>query len=432
MKNSNKQTQNVKVVVNNSCCDKPKRRRRKPAPRQETPPENMGEMPMPVPPMPQFATGISPYANRPMTFAPSVQMIQADNGLRVPAYFEKPYTNREASLAEMRRALASELEDVKEALFSQVANPQQASQAQNAVSSLATSVMSAMDMAAPSLPSVAGGVGSVSSPTGSSLPDPPHIPQGASGIDGVPQPQQSVSTPPSSSQGSGSGGSGGSSGGGGRNGSESTVQGGKPPSESSQGILPQGSLPLGTQLTAQSGVVGLPLPQLSSGGLTSMSVNQPSIGGLEGLGSASGVGGYGGIGSVNMSDAQGSVAPPFVGVQDQIFGSGGSGSVGSRPAPPPPLPNPQDVIYGSSGSEALGSRVAGSSQPRQLPGHPYWEAMEAFNYMSSITDERARKTIAKTIKKLATNVGINVSGRHLSTILSMLELNYNEALSQQQ
>lgn len=442
---NNKQTQSVKVVINNNISPRRRRpQRRKPPP---PPPENLGEMPPPVPPMPQFATGLSPYANRPMTFAPSVQMIQADNGLRVPPYFEKPYTNREASLTEMRKALASELEDVKETLFAHI-NPQQQAQAQNAVSSLASSVMSAMDMAAPSHPSVVGGVGGNADSSSLSLPDPPHIPQGASEVAGAPPPPPSSSmTTLSSSVGSVGGGSSGGSGG---NGSESTVQGGRPPSNSSQGVLPPESSQVGSHLTGNSGVghiappanegqgsISIPFPMLSSNSLGS-SVNQPvPVVGLGGAGSASGGSGYGGVGSVNMSEGHGSVAPPNIGVGEQIYGSVGSGSIGSGvggyvpPPVQPPVPDPQDVIYGSSGSGSIGSRV-GNSQPRQLPEHPYWRAMDMYNYLSSITNERDRKTVVNNIKNVAKELGMDVRGKNLHTIMSMLDGIYTEALAQQQ
>jgi hypothetical protein len=345
---SNKQTQSVKVIVNNNITAPP---RRKPQRRKPPPPENTGDMPPPVPPMPQFATGLSPYANRPMTFAPSVQMIQADNGMRVPPYFEKPYTNREASLTEMRNALRSELEDVREALFAQVRNPQEAQQAQSAVDSLARTALSSMETSAPSAPSApsVGGGGGNSSSSSSSLPDPPHIPQVGSGIAGVPPPPPSSTATMSSSQGSGGGGS---SGNGGGNGSESTVQGGRPPSVSSQGVSPRSSLlddpqapegysgvwPPPPQVSPPAsegyGSAGIPLPDLSSGSLGSHSVQQ-SVGGYGGQGSASVGSGYGGVGSVNMSGSAGSVAPPNL---DAVYGNS-SGSVGSGVAQPhPPLP----------------------------------------------------------------------------------------------
>lgn len=112
---SNKQTQSVKVVVNNNtnCCDKPKpRRRRKPAPRQEeAPPPDM--MMPPLPPMKEFARGLPAYPIRPTLFAPTTQMIQPENGLtQLPAYFDKQFTNQQATLEEIQRSLRHNYEEL--------------------------------------------------------------------------------------------------------------------------------------------------------------------------------------------------------------------------------------------------------------------------------------------------------------------------------
>lgn len=423
--NNNKQSQNVKVIVNNNITAPPRRKqRRKPPP----PPENTGDMPMPVPTMPPFAVGMSPYANRPLTFAPSVQMIQADNGMRVPPYFEKPYTNREASLTEMRNALRSELEDVREALFAQARNPQEAQQAHSAVNSLERSALSSMEISAPSMPSVVGGNAGNSSSSSSSLPDPPHIPQVGSGIAGVPPAPPSSTTTNSSSVGSVGGGSSGNGGGG--NGSESTVQGGRPPSVSSQGLSPRSSLPDSPQAPAGYSFVGgiapppVPLPELSSGSLGSHSVQ----GGYGGQGSASLGGGYGGQGSVNMSgSSMGSVALPNVGnvvgassgsVGSRVGDGGGLGGAGSHSeggyggqgsvnmsdgsmgsVAPPNL----DAIYGNS-SGSVGSGVA-QPHPRLPAEHPHAIASALYSQYREATGNK-KNNLGQQIRNIGQQFGI--------------------------
>jgi len=134
---SNKQSQNVKVVVNNNCCPKePKpRRRRRPAPRQEEAPSPSPDMP-PVQPAMPHARGLSAYANRPMVFAPSTQMIQQGTPPIFPHYFEKPYTNREASLTEMRKAMREEFDDLREELVKGATNPRQVQEILSGVNNL--------------------------------------------------------------------------------------------------------------------------------------------------------------------------------------------------------------------------------------------------------------------------------------------------------
>ena len=461
---SNKQSQNLKIVINNNVSPQRKRRpRRKP---QAQPPENTGEMPSPVPPMPQFATGLSPYQNRPAIFSPSMQVIHADNGLHVPPYFEKPYTNREASLTEMRRALAAELEDVKEALFAQVANPQQAHRVMN---SIANSAMSAMDAAAPSLPSVFGG--------GSSMSEDLSIPQAGSGVSGF-QPQFSASIPDTSVGSIG----GNSSGVGNVYGSESTVQGGRPPSNTSQGLLPVDSLPNDpdeapdySQVGAipplplhyppmgegQGSVGQIPMPMLSDSTLGSPmgSVNQPPPlapnpqGGYGGVGSTSG-GGYGGMGSVSMgsggnmgSRVEGGGAAPVYGASS---GYGGDGSVVGQLAPL--APNPQGGYggvgstsgggYGGMGSVSMGSvgnmgsRVEGGMAepvnggasgssgagsgvrtPPNPVNHPHTIATALYTHYRQASGN-ARKLLAQQIRSIGEQYGIRA--RHLSDILREL------------
>ena len=72
-----------------------------------------------MPPTPE-AWGISAYAPRPVTYAPSTQMIQHEgdpNG--IPPYFDKYFTNYEATLNDMRESFQRELEDVREQMMAQ-------------------------------------------------------------------------------------------------------------------------------------------------------------------------------------------------------------------------------------------------------------------------------------------------------------------------
>jgi hypothetical protein len=110
---SNRQTQNVKVVVNNKGCCEPKRRkpRRRPKQTAELPPEEV-QMP-PVPPLQDFARGLSAYPVRPSLYAPVSTTIQMDGGLRqVPSYFEKQLTNQQLTLEQLQRTIEDQYGDL--------------------------------------------------------------------------------------------------------------------------------------------------------------------------------------------------------------------------------------------------------------------------------------------------------------------------------
>ena len=110
---SNRQTQNVKVVVNNKGCCEPKRRkpRRRPKQSAELPPEEV-QMP-PVPPMKDFSRGLSAYPVRPSLYAPVSTTIQMDGGLRqVPSYFEKQLTNQQLTLEQLQRTIEDQYDDL--------------------------------------------------------------------------------------------------------------------------------------------------------------------------------------------------------------------------------------------------------------------------------------------------------------------------------
>jgi hypothetical protein len=114
--NTNKNTINIDIDLGDR---KPKRRSR----RRPPPPPAEPAVPM-LPAAPQ-AFGISAYAPRAVTFAPSTTMIQPDNPLNPPPYFDKLYTNQQATLEEMRRAFQEELEDVRQQLLNTAVPPHQ-------------------------------------------------------------------------------------------------------------------------------------------------------------------------------------------------------------------------------------------------------------------------------------------------------------------
>jgi len=121
--NKNTNTNKNDIRINIDLGDKkPKRRPRKKAP----PPPPEPSIPF-VQPAPQ-AFGINAYTPRPAIFAPSSTMIQPDNPVNPPAYFDKMFTNQQASLEEMRRAFQEELEDVRQQLMTGIGTPQEARQ----------------------------------------------------------------------------------------------------------------------------------------------------------------------------------------------------------------------------------------------------------------------------------------------------------------
>lgn len=106
MKQHNKQSQNVKVIVNNMVTTT-KRRKRRNAPRQEEP----QDLAIPFVPMRSSSKGIPAYPIRPANFAPAVQMIQQEGGLRdIPSYFERQFTNQQSTLEQMRRNIEANIE----------------------------------------------------------------------------------------------------------------------------------------------------------------------------------------------------------------------------------------------------------------------------------------------------------------------------------
>lgn len=111
-KQSNKQTQNVKVVVNNKmCCDKPKpkKRRAKPKPPQE-PIDDFPVLDTPANPRPS----IHPVPVRNTVYMPSTVQISPEGMTPpIPAYFNIPYTNLVRTMEDMRKSVMDEINDVR-------------------------------------------------------------------------------------------------------------------------------------------------------------------------------------------------------------------------------------------------------------------------------------------------------------------------------
>lgn len=113
-KQSNKQTQNVSVVVNNKmCCDKPKpkKRRAKPKPPQE-PIDEFPVLNTPAQTRPNYGPMAMPIRNT--VYMPSSVQISPD-GMQppIPEYFNRPYTNLVRTMEDMRTSIMNEVNDVK-------------------------------------------------------------------------------------------------------------------------------------------------------------------------------------------------------------------------------------------------------------------------------------------------------------------------------
>lgn len=118
--NNNKQSQSVKVIVNNTIY----RRKRRNAPSKDSeeapdisPTRRSGargqELAPVIPfvPMRSSSKGIPAYPIRPANYAPAVQMIQPEGGLRdIPSYFERQFTNQQSTLEQMRRNIEANIE----------------------------------------------------------------------------------------------------------------------------------------------------------------------------------------------------------------------------------------------------------------------------------------------------------------------------------
>ena len=116
-KQSNKQVQNVRVVVNNKmpCCDKPKPKRRKPQrkPQQEEQAPMDEFPPLYTPPARNGLMNMAPMANRNSVYIPPTIQI-SNTSQPVPAYFDKFYTNMTRTMEDIASMIRKEQQDVND------------------------------------------------------------------------------------------------------------------------------------------------------------------------------------------------------------------------------------------------------------------------------------------------------------------------------
>lgn len=115
-KQSNKQSQNVKVIVNNKispqCCEKPKRKRRTQPKQEEEAP--VDEFPAMFTPQSRSGTmPISALPNRNSVYIPPTIQI-SNTSQPVPSYFESHYTNLTRTLQDFAEMLRKEQQDVND------------------------------------------------------------------------------------------------------------------------------------------------------------------------------------------------------------------------------------------------------------------------------------------------------------------------------
>ena len=123
-KQSNKQTQSVKVIVNNnmkSCCED-KKKKQKPKRKQQQP-----EQPeQPIDEFPAMNTlansrypqgGIAPMAVRNTVYIPNTAQITPE-GMQypIPSYFDRQYTNLTRTMEDFRDSMMKEIDDVRQTI----------------------------------------------------------------------------------------------------------------------------------------------------------------------------------------------------------------------------------------------------------------------------------------------------------------------------
>ena len=126
-KQSNKQTQSVKVIVNNnmkSCCED-KKKKQKPKRKQQQP-----EQPeQPIDEFPAMNTlansrypqgGIAPMAVRNTVYIPNAAQITPE-GMQypIPSYFDRQYTNLTRTMEDFRDSMMKEIDDVRQTMANQ-------------------------------------------------------------------------------------------------------------------------------------------------------------------------------------------------------------------------------------------------------------------------------------------------------------------------
>lgn len=117
-KQSNTQTQSVKVVVNNkiACCDDKKKKRRKSKRKQQQPEQPMDEFPVLNTPVNSRYSqgGIAPMAVRNTVYIPNSSQITPE-GMQypIPSYFDRQYTNLTRTMEDFRDSVMKEIDDVR-------------------------------------------------------------------------------------------------------------------------------------------------------------------------------------------------------------------------------------------------------------------------------------------------------------------------------
>lgn len=126
---SNKQIQNVKVIVNNTAP--PKRKpRRNPAPPPPPP-----DVQLPTPKMETWKMQ-SPYPAQPIQYSLPVTQIFPENSV-TPAYFEGHLTNMQNTLQDLREGFNQHVEELRNELLSRASTQQHAAQIERLVRDVA-------------------------------------------------------------------------------------------------------------------------------------------------------------------------------------------------------------------------------------------------------------------------------------------------------
>lgn len=117
-KQSNKQTQSVKVVVNNkiACCDDKKKKRKPKKKQQPQEQQPLDEFPVLNTPANSHypIAGISPIAVRNQVYIPSAMQISPEGATQpIPAYFDRHYTNLVRTMEDFKTSMMNEMQDVR-------------------------------------------------------------------------------------------------------------------------------------------------------------------------------------------------------------------------------------------------------------------------------------------------------------------------------
>lgn len=120
-KQSNKQTQSVKVVVNNKLsCNPCEKKKKKPKRKQQQPEQPIDEFPALTTEInsryPQ--AGIAPMSVRNTVYIPNSSQISPE-GMQypIPSYFDRQYTNLTRTMEDFRDSMMKEINDVRQNMY---------------------------------------------------------------------------------------------------------------------------------------------------------------------------------------------------------------------------------------------------------------------------------------------------------------------------